>query len=70
MEINNHQQTVRAIEEWRKEPVPAQRRFINKAIDSLELGQLHYENRGNDAAVVRLEECIALLRARLEELRC
>lgn len=57
-----------AIEAWRTEPPLAQRKELQLAIESLELSQMYYEQKGNDQGIERAGRCIALLRARLGEL--
>ncbi len=56
------------IEEWRGKSPGAQRSFLEKTIESLELGQLYYENKENGEGVARLGECIDLIRERLLDL--
>ncbi|OGQ95986.1 MAG: hypothetical protein A2521_14375 [Deltaproteobacteria bacterium RIFOXYD12_FULL_57_12] len=64
MEISNEAQARAVIEKWSTERVGVQQRQLKQAIESLELGQLYYENKGNDEAVTRLGQCIVLLRTR------
>lgn len=45
-----------------------QRKELQLAIESLELSQLYYEQKGNDKGIARADRCIALLRERLTEL--
>ena len=68
MNVDNEEQAQTAINGWRQEPPLAQRRNIQLAIESLELSQMYYEQKGNDQGVGRSGRCIALLRQRLTEL--
>lgn len=68
MSFSKEEEALRAIDAWRQEPANAQRKEIRLAIESLELSQMYYEQKGNDAGIARAERCIVLLRARLAEL--
>lgn len=68
MSFSTEEATTAAIAAWRTEPPLAQRKEIQLAIESLELSQMYYEQKGNDQGIARADRCIALLRARLSEL--
>jgi len=68
MSFSNEEQTAAAIATWRAEPPRAQRKEIQLAIESMELSQMYYEQKGNDQGLARTGRCIVLLRARLAEL--
>lgn len=68
MSFSTEEQTTAAIEAWRPDPPLAQRKEIQFAIESLELSQMYYEQKGNEQGIARAGRCIALLRARLVEL--
>ena len=68
MPIDSEQQALAAIDSWRAKSLLAQRRYLREACDSLELNGMYYEQKGNEQGVARSERCLALLRARLEEL--
>ncbi|MEW6594619.1 MAG: hypothetical protein AB1413_07100 [Thermodesulfobacteriota bacterium] len=68
MSFSTEEDAQRAIETWRQEPEKTQRKEIRLAIESLELSQMYYEQKGNDLGCARSGRCIALLRARLAEL--
>ena len=68
MSFSTEEETRQAIEAWRQEPAKAQRKQLQLAVESLELSQMYYEQKGNDKGIARAERCIVLLRARLTEL--
>lgn len=68
MPIDNEQQATAAIEAWRAEPLRAQFRYLREAQDSLELSAMYYEQKGNELGAARVSRCLALLKARQEEL--
>ena len=67
MNIDNEDAARNAIEVWRQEPARAQLRNLQLAVEKLELGQMYYEQKGNDQGVQRLGRCLVLLTARLGE---
>ncbi len=67
MNIGNEDEALAAIAQWRVEPPRAQLRELQLAIEKLELGQMYYEQKGNDQGVARLGRCIDLLSARRRE---
>ena len=68
MKINNEQQAKVAINSWRDNPVKAQQRNLNLAIEHLELSQMYYEQKDNNKGLERASRCIALLSQRIKEL--
>lgn len=46
----------------------AQLRNIKQAIESLELSQMYYEQKGNEKGLKRAEKCIEILKEREKEL--
>ncbi|MBA3014147.1 MAG: hypothetical protein KKD63_14840 [Proteobacteria bacterium] len=68
MAIDNEQGALSAIEGWRKEPLRAQRKHLQEAADSLELGAMYYEQKGNEAGVTRVTRCLNLIRTRQQEI--
>ncbi len=68
MSFSTEDDARRAIDGWRQEPAMAQRKEIQLAIESLELSQMYYEQKGNENGIARAGRCIALLRDRLAEL--
>lgn len=67
-EFSTEAEAQKAIDGWRQESPRAQRRNIQLAIESLELSEMHYEQKGNAHGLERAGRCIALLRLRLAEL--
>lgn len=67
MAIDNEQGALDAIEGWRREPLRAQRKFLQEAKDSLELGVMYYEEKGNEKGVTRTTRCLTLIAARQQE---
>ena len=68
MNINNEADAYDAIEKWRMEPAKAQLRNLQLAIESLELSQMYYEQKGNDHGIERAAKCITVLLKRKKEL--
>ena len=68
MNIGNETEAHEAIELWRQEPLRAQLRNVQKGIESLELGQMYYDQKGNEQGSARLERCMEILVARKAEL--
>ena len=68
MNINNETDAYAAIESWRTEPPKAQIRNLQTAIESLELSQMYYEQKGNENGIQRAGRCIEILRERKKEL--
>ena len=68
MSIGNEEEAGKAISLWRQEPPRAQLRNLQKAIESLELGQMYYDQKDNEQGVKRLGRCIQLLLERKAEL--
>lgn len=67
MTIDSEQNALNAIEGWRKEPLRAQRRFLQDAMDSLELSVMYYEQKGNEKGVARATRCLTLIHTRQQE---
>ncbi len=68
MNINNEADVREAINTLKSEPPKAQIRSLQLAIESLELNQLYYEQKGNEKGIDRASRCIALLQERKKEL--
>lgn len=67
MAIDNEQGALEIIKGWREKPLRAQRKLLQEATDSLELGVMYYEQKGNDAGAERVTRCLNLLRHRQQE---
>jgi len=68
MKIDNEIQAQEAIDLWRQDPLRAQLSNLQKGIESLELGQMYYEQKDNTQGGERLGRCIQILVARKAEL--
>ena len=68
MHLKNEKETSDAIEIWRSASPAVQLSNLGKALDSLELDQMHYEQKGHARGIARCELCLALLQERITEL--
>ena len=68
MNINNEQEAREAIASWRGDPLPAQLRNLQQAVEKLELGQMYYDQKGNEQGSERLARCMAILTGRKKEI--
>lgn len=68
MHLKNETETREAIESWRSISPTAQLSNLRKAHESMELDQMHYEQKENNRGIERCEICLALLQQRLTEL--
>ncbi len=57
-----------AVAVWRSKAPKEQLRRIRLAIETLELNQMHYENRGNEKGIKRSEDAINILIQRRKEI--
>jgi hypothetical protein len=68
MNIADETTAKEAINLWRNKDPKEQLRHIRLAIETLELNQMHYENKGNEKGVIRSEKAIDLLIQRRKEI--
>ncbi len=68
MNISTVEQAREIIETWRSKSDIQQCRDLSGAIESLELGYMYYEQKGNEKGLARLAQCIEILQARLGEI--
>lgn len=68
MNISDETTAKEAIDMWRSKAPKEQLRRIRQAIKTLELNQMHYENRGNEKGVIRSENAIDILSQRRMEI--
>ena len=68
MKISNETTAKEAIDMWRNKDPKEQLRQIRLSIETLELNQMHYENRGNEKGVIRSENAIDILIRRRKEI--
>ena len=66
--IDSIEKAYKAIEAWRSDPPNAQIRQIKIAIQSIELNQMYFEQKGNEKGALRMEKCIEVLQVRLHEI--
>ena len=66
--INSVEKAYSAIEAWHSDPPKAQIRQIKFAIQSMELNQMCFEQKGNEKGALRMEKCIEVLQVRLHEI--
>jgi len=68
MNINNEADALETITILKSEPPKAQIRSLQLAIESLELNQMYYEQKGNEKGIERTGRCIEILQERKREL--
>ncbi len=68
MKISNETTAKEAIDMWRNKDPKEQLRQIRLSIESLELNQMHYENRENEKGVIRSANAIDILFQRRKEI--
>lgn len=66
--IDNEEKVRQAIEDWCDCPVQAQLRNLKLAVDSIELNQMYFEQKGNDRGVLRMQRCLEIVKCRMLEL--
>lgn len=67
--IRDERQLTALLDEIRSFGIAAQRSRLSQARQSLELDELYYEQKGNEAGLVRTSRCLALIDERLAELQ-
>ncbi|MGV1100562.1 hypothetical protein ACUUL3_14295 [Thiovibrio sp. JS02] len=68
MNIDNEEQARTLICQCQTDPPRAQLRNLKLAVQSLELSQMYYEQKGNDHGARRSLACITILSERIKEL--
>ena len=68
MNIADETTAKEAIDMWRNKDPKEQLRQIRLSIESLELNQMHYENRENEKGVIRSTNAIDILFQRRKEI--
>ncbi len=68
MNINNEDQAREAIALWRTEPAGAQLKNLRFALESLELSQMYYEQKGNEQGAARVVACQTIIAGRIAEI--
>ncbi len=62
MKINNIADAEKFIDSLTAEPAVAAGIMVNKMIESLELGQMYYEQKDNEKGSLRLAGCLRILK--------
>ena len=68
MSINNEDQAREAIALWQTDPIRAQIKKLRLALESLELSQMYYEQKGNEQGATRAAACQSILACRIAEI--
>ena len=68
MNISDETTAREALDLWCSKAPKEQLKLIRLAIETLELNQMHYENRGNEKGVIRSENAINILIQRRKEI--
>ncbi|MEN8136415.1 MAG: hypothetical protein ABFS18_12910 [Thermodesulfobacteriota bacterium] len=68
MHLKNEKETKEAIETWRSASTIVQLSNLRKALESLELDQMHYEQKEHARGIERCKLSLALLQRRIAEL--
>ncbi|MBU4184847.1 MAG: hypothetical protein KKI12_12265 [Proteobacteria bacterium] len=68
MKISDETTAEEDIAVWRSKAPKEQLKLIRLAIETLELNQMHYENRGNEKGIIRSENAINILIQRRKEI--
>jgi len=67
MKVSDEITAKEAIDEWRSKTIKQQLINIRLAIETLELNQMHYENKGNEKGIIRSEKAIDILSRRRKD---
>jgi hypothetical protein len=68
MHINNEDQAREAVALWQTDPPGAQLKNLRLALESLELSQMYYEQKGNEQGVARTAACQTIIANRITEI--
>ena len=68
MNINNENHAIETIALWRTDPAKAQLKNLRLALESLELSQMYYEQKGNEQGMARAVACQAIIANRISEI--
>ena len=69
MNIGNEKEALAAVESLRSDPLRAQLRRLQEAYEKLELGQMYYDQKGNEQGSERLARCLVIIDSRIEEVK-
>ncbi len=68
MNINNEDHANETIALWRTDPPKAQLKNLRLALESLELSQMYYEQKGNEQGMARAAACQTIITNRIAEI--
>ena len=68
LHFKNEEECHKAIADWKRFSIDGQTRNLNKAIESLELDQMYYQDKGSEKASVRCGKLLKILSKRLSEI--
>ena len=66
--LKNEIDTVAAIDEWRSLSLTTQTINLRKAIETMELDHMYYEQKGSERGLARCGSCLQLLKNRLADI--
>ncbi|MBU0483054.1 MAG: hypothetical protein KKB30_00895 [Proteobacteria bacterium] len=68
MEIKNEEDARQAISKWRDYSLSGRLSNLRQAMQTLELNQMYFEQKGNEPGVLRVENCLTILKQELSNL--
>lgn len=68
MNINTEDQAREAIALWQTDSPRTQLKNLRLALESLELSQMYYEQKGNVQGMARADACMAFIATRIAEI--
>jgi len=68
MNINNEDHARETIALWRTDPPKAQLKNLRLSLESLELSQMYYEQKGNEQGAARAAACQTIIASRIAEI--
>lgn len=68
MHLKNENETVLAINKWREVSPAAQEANLRKAIKTMELDQMYYDQKGSERGLQRCNACLKILWERVAEI--
>ena len=66
--LNNADECLKAIEEWRKFSTQGQITQLTRAIEGLELDLMYYQGKESEKSINRCSRCLEILNKRLDTL--
>ena len=68
MHLKNKDDTRKVIEEWQNSSPTVQAANLRKAINTMELDLMYYDQKGSERGIERCDTCLQMLRERLAEI--